>query len=909
MGVKEKVLEQIDPIQAWGEMFEGWKEGQNVPCVVASENHESGADENPSMSLSPDGKAYCHACGYKATSVVGVLADKEQLPFKDALREAYSLFVAPLVPEDYVAACHKALMKDPYLLAILEERRAILPATARKFELGWDTKKQRLVIPVRDESGWCVNTRLHDTKGVHPPAMKILSYAKGFGSARLWPQWQVQLPGPVFVFEGEMDAMAAHSQGLAALSVTGGASTWREEWTRALRGRRVYVVPDMDKAGLKGADKKVESLGRKCKVSVVKLHGMPGGKDGKDFTDWVVKHGRTGRELLEMAEEAEAVEPTKEQAEEVAQEGLEAFDELSPKERQDLLRSEATWKWLRSRGAFFKSQALDLFYAREGGSVYKVGEKVDGFAAMLGSQVSWAINTATTSGKFIIKHIVHRGTAEARASTAGSWSLYTEAGAIYMHCGADRLLMASGGKLAIVKNALNDEGVLLECPAQIQDFEPVLDADPEKAIQMLWDECFSLFPVSETDKLLTMCWWIGLFVKEYVRPKPLLRFMARTAYGKSTTTKMMSLMTYGEEVLQNSATTTAALYSIAKQFPVLFHDNVETRNMTPQFDDFMLTAATGGGKSKRQMNTDQGVIWENTNCLIVTNGIEPVSKREIVSRTAEVTLDLARYGAKDFHETSVFDAIKKDRPYIISGLLRGVTRDMVPRMRTGEVQRIAKELGSHAKNRFDEYLGIMAVGLDMVWPVLRPDGFDRPHDVVNAWLKSQTEATEEQDEGTNEVLYFLNELAERGPSIPDIRTRPEPQKDGSLLMRATTRQLFTDSRVIARALNGKCAWQNERQLGTRITDAYTVLMKSGWVCRRKAVNGRSINELRRKGVKEDEVRGVAAGRVPGEGVQVLDVRARRGAALIPPLRGVRAKGVIKGAGKGRRQLDETRKQR
>jgi hypothetical protein len=899
MGAKERVLEQIDPAQAWAELFPGWKEGVNVPCVVASENHESGADENPSLSLSVDGKAYCHACGYKATSVVGVLADKEQLAFKDALREAYNLFVAPLVPESYVADCHQALLRDEYMRAVVEERRGLSAATIKKFELGWDKKKRRLVIPVRDEHGWCVNTRLHDTMGVHPPEMKILSYGKGYGSARLWPQWQVQLPGPVFVFEGELDAMLAHSQGLPALSVTGGASTWKEEWTKALRGRRVYVVPDMDKAGMKGADKKVESLGRKCKVSVVKLHGMPGGKDGKDFTDWVVKHGRTGKELLEMAEEAESVEPTKEQAEEVAQEGLEAFDELSAKERQDLLRSEATWKWLRSRGAFFKSQALDLFYAREGGSVYKVGEKVDGFAAMLGSQVSWAINTATTSGKFVIKHIVHRGTAEARASTAGSWSLYTEAGAIYMHCGADKLLMARGGELTIVKNALNDEGVLLECPAQIQDFEPVLDADPDEAVRMLWDECFRLFPVSETDKLLTMCWWIGLFVKEYVRPKPLLRFMARTAYGKSTTTKMMSLITYGEEVLQNSATTTAALYSIAKQFPVLFHDNVETRNMTPQFDDFMLTAATGGGKSKRQMNTDQGVIWENTNCLIVTNGIEPVSKREIVSRTAEVALDLAKYGSKNFHETSVFDAIKKDRAYIISGLLKKITRDMVPRMRTGEVQRIAKELGSHAKNRFDEYLGIMAVGLDMVWPVLKPAGFARPNDVVNAWLKSQTEATEEQDEGTNEVLYFLNELAERGPSIPDVRTRPEVQKDGSLAMQASTRQLFTDSRVIARALNGKCPWQNERQLGTRIVDAYTVLVKSGWTHRKKVVNGRSIHELRRQGVKEDKVRGVAQGGVPVKGVQVLDVHPRRGAAVIPSLRSVRAQGVTKGARKGR----------
>lgn len=901
MSLKDTVLGLIDPPTAWAEMFDGWRDGQNVPCVVASENHESGADENPSLSLSADGKAYCHACGYKATSVVGVLADMRGLTFKDALREAYADFVAPLVPEDYVADCHKALLADEYMLAVLGERRGLDLATIKRFELGWDAKRQRTVIPVRNEAGWCVNTRLHDTKGVHDASAKIMSYAKGFGSAVLWPQWQLGQSGPVYLFEGEMDAMLAHAQGLPAMSVTGGAKTWKEEWSKALAGRRVFVVPDMDKAGLEGAAKKVASLSKKCEVSVVELPGLEGGKKDKDFSDWVLKHGGTGKALVELAIKAKASVPTKEEAEQTADVGLEIFNELSAKESMDIKRGQAVWGWLKSKGGFFKSPAAhDLFYVKEGGATYHVGEKADQFIAMLGGFISWAINPATTSGKFIMKHVMHRGAAEAKNSTVGSWCLSAE-GEIYLHCGDDKIIKASGGKLEVVKNALNDRGILLECPQQVKPITPVLDADPEKAVQMAWDLCFDKLPISRSDKYLVFCWWLGLFLKEYVRPKPLLRFMARTAYGKSTATKMLSILTYGDEVLQSSATTPAALYSISRQFPLLFSDNVETRNMTQAFEDFMLTAATGGGKSKRQMNTDQGVIWENTTCMVCTNGIEPVSKREIVSRTAEINLDLARYGRKDFHETKVFADLKENRDYILCGLLKLLTRDCVPRVRAGEVQRIAKELGSHAKSRFDEFLGLMAVNLDAVWPTVSDPEVERTNDMVNAWLISQSKSTDDQDEGTNEVLYFLQELADRGASTLEVRTKPEKMGDGSVRIRASMRELYTDFRVLARALNTKCPWQNERQLGTRVVDAAVILRKAGWSHQIKMVNGKRINEFTKQGSKADALRALAKSGVPGQGVRKLDVHPGAGKTGVPALRSVRQKDTGKKAGDHRKR--------
>lgn len=911
MNVKDYVLGLLQPEDVWPDMFEGWKPGRNVPCVVAAEQHESGQDANPSMSLSEDGKAYCHSCGYKATSPIGVLADMEGLEFKDACKAAYERFVGPLVPEEYVRECHQELLGNEYMQAVLEERRGIGLATIKRFELGWDEKRKRTVIPVRNDAGWCVNTRLHDTLGVHPPKMKILSYAKGFGSAHLWPHWQLEQGGPVFLFEGEMDALLAHSQGLPSLSVTGGADTWREEWSRRLKGRVVNVVPDNDKAGMKGAAKKAESLAKRCQVRVVELPGLAGGKDQKDFTDWVMKAGHTGKELAELAQAATEQAPTREESEQSADEELSVFDELSSQESIDIKRGQAAWRWLKARGAFFRNQDQKLFYAKESGSAYNASDKSEVFLAMLGNSISWAINSATRSGKFIIKHILSRGMSEAKDSVTGSFSLYQD-GDIYLHCGNDQLVRARAGKLEIIKNALNERGVLLESPAQVKSMEPVLDADPGEAARLMWERCFNLMPISQTDRYLAACWWAGLLIKEYVRPKPLLRFMAKTAYGKSTATKMMSLLTYGDEVLQNSATTPAALYAIAKQFPVIFSDNVETRNMTPAFEDFMLTAATGGGKSKRQMHTDSGVIWEGSNCLVCTNGIEPVNKREIVSRTVELNLDLQKYGQKNFHETKVFEGIKECRPRIIFGLLRLFTGQVEPRIKQKEVERIARELGSHAKNRFDLYIGVMALILDALWPYIGdPEIEGGAKAVVAAWLKGQDAASEEQDEGTNEVLYFLQELADRGKGIADVRTRPETGKDGVLKIQGTTREIFTDFRVMARALNAKCPWQNERQLGTRIGDAFGVLVKAGWHHRTKLLAGRRINEFTKRANQAAEaapLRAVAAGGVPGQGVQdeggkELDVHPGKGATKGHAVRGVRKAHKHGGARKAGRRVE------
>ena len=112
---------------------------------------------------------------------------------------------------------------------------------------------------------------------------------------------------PVYLVEGEKDADTLASLGLVATTAPMGASSWDEEHSDQLRGRRVFVIPDADDAGRQGADKRATALhGVADEVRVLELPGL---SNGQDVTDWVAAGG-TAERLLELAAEAGAWRPS-----------------------------------------------------------------------------------------------------------------------------------------------------------------------------------------------------------------------------------------------------------------------------------------------------------------------------------------------------------------------------------------------------------------------------------------------------------------------------------------------------------------------------------------------------------------------------------------------------------------------
>jgi putative DNA primase/helicase len=101
----------------------------------------------------------------------------------------------------------------------------------------------------------------------------------------------------VFVVEGEKDVETLRSQGFVATTNAGGAEVpWLPEFTEALAGREVILIPDNDRPGRERAARIARALlGRVTRLVILELEGA------KDVTEWFERgHGEI--ELIELVE-------------------------------------------------------------------------------------------------------------------------------------------------------------------------------------------------------------------------------------------------------------------------------------------------------------------------------------------------------------------------------------------------------------------------------------------------------------------------------------------------------------------------------------------------------------------------------------------------------------------------------
>lgn len=104
----------------------------------------------------------------------------------------------------------------------------------------------------------------------------------------------------IFVTEGEKDAEAIVKLGLCATTNAGGAVKWEPQYTEALTGAKVVVLPDKDEAGRRHMALVLHELGGKAEsVKVVELPDR-NQMHVKDAADWAVAGG-TREELEDLA--------------------------------------------------------------------------------------------------------------------------------------------------------------------------------------------------------------------------------------------------------------------------------------------------------------------------------------------------------------------------------------------------------------------------------------------------------------------------------------------------------------------------------------------------------------------------------------------------------------------------------
>jgi putative DNA primase/helicase len=267
------------------------------------------ADTDPSLSIQEGDKGilvYCWA-GCSLDDITGALGVKTSDLFYDSEMAGFyksicyekpksKEIIIPPIGEVVIKGLVVKMTDQAYRW--LYKYRGVSKGVTVKYELGfWEGNGQkRFSIPIRDNEGKAVNVRLWlPPTGLYldpkkrKEAGKMKSWPDGIegrGKARLWPLDQLKEPS-IILCEGELDVLALISHGFSAITATGGADTWLEEWSSYFTGKDVLVCGDNDDPGSKGALKRAESLSKAG--AKVKIFEWPGNlPKGWDVTDEII---------------------------------------------------------------------------------------------------------------------------------------------------------------------------------------------------------------------------------------------------------------------------------------------------------------------------------------------------------------------------------------------------------------------------------------------------------------------------------------------------------------------------------------------------------------------------------------------------------------------------------------------
>lgn len=209
------------------------------------------AEKTPSFTVNTETHEwYCHSCGRGG-------AEKEFLALYfdvdiDIAKYAFTQWeqknLLPFPSEETIRAYHKRLMASPKDIKILEGF-GISRDVMEQLQLGLEDF--RITFPVKSKTGYWVNMRrylppqrrLPDSK--EPKCLNI----RKLGQRRYYP-YEAFEQDEVVIVEGEKDCAAARSQGINAVTGTGGSNIPSEEIT-LFRDKDVVLMVDTDSVGMK----------------------------------------------------------------------------------------------------------------------------------------------------------------------------------------------------------------------------------------------------------------------------------------------------------------------------------------------------------------------------------------------------------------------------------------------------------------------------------------------------------------------------------------------------------------------------------------------------------------------------------------------------------------------------------
>lgn len=176
----------------------------------------------------------------------------------------------------------------------LWQQRHINRDTVKRARIGWNDDRRVYTIPVFSPERRLWNVRYYDMRPSNG-RRKIWSH-KGMGHPRLYPIGVLnRLRGPydILFCEGEWDTLLALQLGFTAVTRTGSAKVWLDEWTPLFEGHNVYLCHDADFPGQEGNKRVASKLADVAEVRVCRLPFPIVEDHGQDLTDYVQANNGT----------------------------------------------------------------------------------------------------------------------------------------------------------------------------------------------------------------------------------------------------------------------------------------------------------------------------------------------------------------------------------------------------------------------------------------------------------------------------------------------------------------------------------------------------------------------------------------------------------------------------------------
>lgn len=274
-------------------------------------------DQNPSAFWNVQKEVmYCNPCGkgwqfYKIEQAIesGEVQkpneiDRERI--REDLRKKVKRYTSTkTLTKGMVEAYHDALLSNSSKFLWLVSDRGIFDDTIYDHLIGWEADSKRYTIPIFDEAGEVVNIRRYRPDA--PPDKKMWNMPGHGSPARLYPIENLYENKDILLVEGEWDALVATQYGVPAVSGTGGAQQWLDEWNILFAGKNVCIIYDNDEAGDKGARRVASALADYAES--VSIQKVPLDKKGADVSDLFNIVGWTSTGLKDLIANAKPYTP------------------------------------------------------------------------------------------------------------------------------------------------------------------------------------------------------------------------------------------------------------------------------------------------------------------------------------------------------------------------------------------------------------------------------------------------------------------------------------------------------------------------------------------------------------------------------------------------------------------------